>query len=156
MYLQLILNASKQKFLQSCTNKNFTVQQSSKLEDIHEHWDFKVNNSTVDVKALKRINRSESMFSTEYTQDELQNVRGNTGWLFGDADYIAFEQLNHFLIVKRSDLIGFCEKNIKDQFVDRASQAIYKKYQRKNRQDIISLISLKDLVSDVKVWRQKF
>lgn len=150
------MNASEQKFLQSCRNKNFTVQQSSKLEDIHEHWDFKVNNSTVDVKALKRINRSDSMFSTEYTWVELQNVRGNTGWLFGDADYIAFEQLNHFLIVKRSDLIGFCEKNIKDQFVDRASQAIYKKYQRKNRQDIISLISLKDLVSDVKVWRQKF
>ena len=96
------------------------------------------------------------MFSTEYTWVELQNVRGNTGWLFGNADYIAFEQLNHFLIVKKSDLIGFCEKNIKDQFVDRASQAIYKKYQRKNRQDIISLISLKDLVSDVKVWRQKF
>lgn len=150
------MNTSEQKFLQSCRNKNFTVQQSSKLEDIHEHWDFKVNNSTVDVKALKRINRSDSMFSTDYTWVELQNVRGNTGWLFGDADYIAFEQLNHFLIVKKSDLIGFCEKNIKDQFVDRASQAIYKKYQRKNRQDIISLISLKDLVSDVKVWRQKF
>jgi len=150
------LNTSEQKFLQSCRNKNFTVQQSSKLEDIHEHWDFKVNNSTVDVKALKRINRSDSMFSTDYTWVELQNVRGNTGWLFGDADYIAFEQLNHFLIVKRIDLIDFCKKNVKDQFVDRASQAIYKKYQRKNRQDIISLISLKDLVSDVKVWRQKF
>lgn len=107
------MNASEQKFLQSCRNKNFTVQQSSKLEDIHEHWDFKVNNSTVDVKALKRINRSDSMFSTEYTWVELQNVRGNTGWLFGDADYIAFEQLNHFLIVKRSDLIGFCEKKYK-------------------------------------------
>lgn len=150
------MNASEQKFLRSCKNKNFTITHSSKHEDIYEHWDFKVNSSTVDVKALKRINRSDSMFSTDYTWVELQNVRGNTGWLFGDADYIAFEQLNHFLIVKRSDLIGFCEKNVKDQFVDSASQAIYKKYQRKNRQDIISLISLKDLVSDVKVWRQKF
>jgi len=149
------LNASEQKFLQSCKNKNFTVTHSSKHEDIYEHWDFKVNSSTVDVKALKRINRSDSMFSTDYTWVELQNVRGNTGWLFGEADYIAFEQIDHFLIVKRRDLIDFCQNKIQDQFVPKASEALYKKYQRNNRQDIISLISLKDLANNTKVWRQK-
>jgi hypothetical protein len=79
---------------------------------------------------------------------EFANVRGNTGWLRSDVDYIAFERANDFLIVKRQLLLELAESlcdlvNITTQ----AKEALYKGYQRKGRADLISMIKMSDILT---------
>lgn len=150
------MNVAELRFRDVCLSRGFSVLKSDDLSDMHEHWDFKVNNSLVDVKGLKRVSRNDKSYSTHLTWVEFVNVRGNKGWLQCCADYIAFEQINYFLIVSRQDLLDYCNKYVVDEFVTSSKEAYYKKYSRKNRQDIISLINLVKLKEHVKTWKLKF
>jgi hypothetical protein len=150
------LNTSELRFRDICVSRGFSVTKSDRSSDMYEHWDFKVNDSLVDVKGLKRISRSNSEFSTDYTWVEFKNVRGQKGWLQGIANYIAFEQLDHFLIVGRLDLLHYCQSSISKELVQSSKDSYYKLYSRAGRKDIISLISLSLLKKHVKTWLLKF
>ena len=150
------MNAAELRFRNACLSRGFSVLKSDNSSDMHEHWDFKVNDSLVDVKGLKRVSRNDNSYSTHLTWVEFVNVRGNKGWLQCCADYIAFEQINYFLIVSRQDLLDYCNEYVIDEFVNSSKEAYYKKYSRKNRKDVISLINLVKLKEYVKSWKLKF
>ena len=150
------MNRSEQRFLNICLKKKIKTSRSSKDQDIYEHWDFKVNNSLVDVKGAKKISRSDEEFNYDIAWLEIRNVRGNLGWLKGKADFIAFEQKDHFLIVKRLDLLNWLKLKITNKKVVYSSkEALYRFYQRKNRKDIVCLVKIKDFLTDIKCWKFK-
>lgn len=83
---------------------------STEREDIVKHIDCRIESPegkklSVDVKGLKRE------ISTGRVLVELQNVKGNRGWLFGHADIIAFQvNDNDFLFVPRNALFQLVKK----------------------------------------------
>jgi len=73
------------------------TSKSTKEEDIHEHWDVKLD-IKFDVKAIKKTNRYDNEPNENIHWVELKNVRGNKGWLYGDANYFAFETEDYWII----------------------------------------------------------
>jgi len=151
------------KFVQICKSKGYKLKKANKKQDMYEHWDYQITRNIpltgsclVDVKAAKKINRSDDKPSYDWTWVEIRNVRGNDGWLKGKADYMAFEQKDHFIIVKRDELRKWCKKKIDlETKVSITEEAKYTLYTRKDRKDIISLINLNDLKKDVQYWEFK-
>jgi len=102
---------------------------------------------TYDVKAKKKVSRSNAEAQDEFIWIEYQNVQGTRGWLFGDADFIAFERENDFVVIPRNDLIKVCKLLVdKDRFVVEGKYALYKMYQRKGRKDLLTMIKMSDIV----------
>ena len=148
------MNASELRFKNMCLKKKFQISKATKNQDIYEHWDFKVNKSLVDVKGLKKVSRSDGNYNYDIAWLEIQNVRGNLGWLKGKADFIAFEQKDYFLIVERGSLLNWLRKKITDvNFVTSSRLALYRLYQRSGRKDIISMVKISDFKKEIKYWR---
>lgn len=78
---------------------------------------------------------------------EFKNVQGNPGWMYGEAGIIAFDipEEGGFSIVKRKELLKWCEENVEDVIVKDKRDAYLKKYIRKGNDDVISKIHLSDL-----------
>ena len=74
----------------------------------------------------------------------------------GGAHYIAFDMPEEggFSIVSREELAFYCEKHVKNEFVESANDAYLKKYQRDGRKDVITKLRLDDLQSmlSYRVW----
>ena len=109
--------------------------------DLHafKHYNF-------DVKARKRKSRKDDSAQDEFIWIEFKNVVGKEGWLYGKADYIAFERENDFVVVYRPDLVEASELLVDlGANVDKANKALYKGYQRKGRKDLIAMIKFNDI-----------
>jgi hypothetical protein len=120
------------------------VEYSTKDQDIYEHWDVKMS-IKVDVKAMKKINRSDEESNENIHYVELKNVHGNNGWLYGDADYFAFETEDYFVMVSKVKLQEFIANKCRNkQLCD--SPELYKLYTRKDRMDVITLVKTIDLL----------
>lgn len=139
-------------FAQIARAKGWEIYEPSSYQDINEHWDMEIRKGEesykVDVKAMKRLNRSNSAPQDEWHWIELHGVRKNDeGWLYGGkADLIAFETKSSFIIVKREDLIKFIEDKVDfSTKVSSSYDAKYKIYQRKNRYDKLTLVKTDDL-----------
>ena len=110
---------------------------SSKEQDIHEHWDVSIT-MQIDVKAIKKNNEN-----IHYV--ELKNVLGKPGWLYGEAHYFAFETQDYWILVDKIRLQHF----IKEKCAAKEWSQIpsfYKLTQRRERQDIITLVKTMDLM----------
>ena len=111
----------------------------------------------VDVKARKRKKRSDSYVQDEWIWVEFKNVRGKDGWLYGLADFIAFETEESFILSFRKELVDWCESKIdlKDK-VYSAEEAEYMPYTRKGKQDLISMIQLRDIenLPNTAIWKK--
>ena len=87
---------------------------------------------------------------------EFKNVRGNPGWLYGGATIIAFDMPEEggFSIVDRQELAFFCEKHVSDEFVTNKKDAYLKRYTRKDREDVISILNyrISELLQSYRVW----
>jgi hypothetical protein len=100
-----------------------------------------------DVKARKRRTRNDEDAQDDFIWVEFKNVRGNKGWLYGQADYIAFERASDFIIVDRAELASLCETLVDlSANVIEANKALYKGYQRKGRKDLIAMIKFSDVL----------
>jgi len=129
---------------------------STREQDILEHWDMKgvlfdVTNQVFkfDVKGIKRDTR-QGNFNPKIVWAEAVNVHGNKGWLYGKADFIAFEKPKQFVIVDRVKLLQFMRKKIEENNNEEVTQphaALYRIYQRHERKDKIS----KALMSDMEI-----
>jgi hypothetical protein len=137
----------------------YTTKPSTKDENINSHIDIWLtkNSSTVgvDVKAAKRISRNNSS-STQYNLlwIELHSVRpNNKGWLYdGHAKFIAFEQENTFIIIKREKLIQLIPLHTKKIFVSQSNLALGHIYQRPNRCDMLTLIDTNIILPYSTIW----
>ena len=125
------------------------IRHATKNEDIFSHIDliWEYNNNKIisfDVKSAKKNSRTDN--SPNYTINwiELKNVQGNNGWLFGKADYIAFECEYDWIICRRIDIVKFIDETVKNKRISK-SKDLYTYYQRDGRQDIIVKVLSDDL-----------
>ena len=137
-------------FVLAAKQEHFIVRKSSVKQNIFDHIDFFIRQDrfefSVDVKARKRINRKDKNFTDESVWIEFKGIKGHKGWLYGKADYIAFERLNDFILIKREELLEFCEENVDlKSKVEFADQALYKGYERRGKKDLIARIKMSDL-----------
>tara|TARA_B100000925_G_C21977332_1_gene460676 strand:- start:773 stop:1279 length:507 start_codon:yes stop_codon:yes gene_type:complete len=140
------------RFIRAARNKGLTVTKSSHTEDIHSHIDYWLALSGqkkwgVDVKGN---NLPDEIWC------EFKNVKGNPGWMYGGATIIAFDMPEEggFAIVDREELAFFCEKHVSDEVVTDKRHAYLKKYTRKDREDVITILKLHDLKNllSYRVW----
>ena len=129
------------------------TQRATREEDIFRHVDFwwfdKTNKPFgVDVKGVKRSRRNDATKDDSIHWVELQNVRGNKGWVYGDAVYIAFMTNHEVLFVPRKRLATFTEDKIQGKDTTRTCpQECYIPYQRAGRNDIVVKVPTADLRS---------
>jgi hypothetical protein len=117
---------------------------STRSEDINEHWDVKLD-VKFDVKALKKIKRSDLYPDENIHWVELRNVNGDKGWLYGDADYFVFETDDYWLVVEKEKLQKFISEKCKEK-IKTEEPALYKFYTRKDRKDVVALVKTIDLI----------
>jgi hypothetical protein len=142
---------AESRFASIAQRKGWKVFEASRTGNMEDHYDYEISKDDqhyrVDVKSRKRISRK-----TEDVQDnliwvEFRTVRGTQGWLFGNADLIAFENRNGFRIVERKSLVRVINKLVKIHVkVNRPEDALYKVYTREGRPDEITLIKSSDLM----------
>ena len=141
------------RFVRAARNKGLLVTKSSYTEDRHKHIDYWLAMNRdgkkwgVDVKGN---NLPDEIWV------EFKNVQGNPGWLYGDSTIIAFDMPEEggFSIVDRDELAFFCEKHVSKEAVLDKSLAYLKRYTRKDREDVISILKLHDIKSlmSYRVW----
>ena len=126
-------------FIEACIASGRKATQSTTQTDIHHHIDVWVDGVGVDVKSER---------NDGFIWAELKNVQGKPGWMFGRADYFAFEDKGRgcFVIV-RADLFRMLVlRNVQyGCFVTTAKDALYQLYQREGRKDVITKIHKADL-----------
>ena len=134
------------------------VEKSSKTEDVFDHIDFwwdspKKGRIGIDVKGLNKSNRNDKEYDDTIHWLEIQNVKGDDGWLKGKAHYIAFRTISKILFVEREKLLKFALESIKGkEVVYDTPKECYVPYKRKKwgRDDL----SLKALNSDLEKLAQ--
>jgi hypothetical protein len=147
-------------FKQIAENKGFMTRKASRKEDIYDHIDIFLTKEdielSVDVKAMKKISRSDDTSQDTYTYVEFKNVKGNPGWIYGKANLIAFETNDSFLLVDRVKLVEHCESVIDfNAKVKKATDSLYKIYSRSGRSDLISMIGLYSIPKVIrKEWKK--
>lgn len=124
---------------------------STRTEDMKLHIDlFWVDEQyklyPIDVKAMRKINRSDSKPSPHFNWIELVNVRGDKGWLYGKAAYIAFETETSWLLVTPNRIKKLLKEKVKD-WTSSDKKELYKVYSRAGRKDELVLVKMKDLES---------
>ena len=87
-----------------------TIIKATKEQDLYEHWDYEVNGFKYDVKGAKKVISSDDEPNLAYNWVETQGSRGFYGWLYGKADYFAFECGEFFIIVPKQSLIDLIHK----------------------------------------------
>ena len=98
------------------------VERSTKYEDINKHVDFwwdspRKGRIGIDVKGLNKNKRGDNEYDDSIHWLELQNVKGNDGWLKGKAEYIAFRTNTNIIFVNREKLLIFALESIKNKEV---------------------------------------
>lgn len=118
-----------------------TVTTATEHQDMFKHWDVEINGVKYNIKAAKKINRSDELVQYDYTWVELRNVKGLGGWIVGEAEKIAMELEREFLIVDRIQLFELITNNIQPT----VGKGPYERYQRKDRHDLITLVPIADI-----------
>jgi hypothetical protein len=141
-------------------SKGFLTK-SATLKQQLSHIDFIVETKdkksyTFDVKGRKRITRKDASVTDEMVWIEFKNVQGKNGWLYGAADFIAFERELDFVIISRNNLVTLCERIVQNKKVSSPNDALYAKFTRPTRKDELSLIKMDDILKGAKtyIWQK--
>ena len=137
---------TEQIFERICDDNSLLYFRATKEEDIAHHIDYWVAKCkddvsgkyySVDVKGGRYENR---------IWVEIKNVKGELGWLYGRAYYIAFHMadMGMFVMVRRESLREFVEGVVEKVYV-RKHEAFHKLYRRSGRLDVLTLLSYDDI-----------
>lgn len=97
-----------------------------------------------EIKSLKKLKRNDVEPNENFHWIELKNVLGKSGWLYGETNFFAFETKDYWIIVSKENLQKFIAEKCKDKtWVN--EPILYKLYRRKDRKDIITLVTTFDL-----------
>jgi hypothetical protein len=149
-------------FADKMKKMNITTEESSIRHNMYLHYDFKTKNKNktvlVEVKGSKHRKRHDDKYSGDICI-EFVGVAGKAGWLYGKADYLAFQLLdNNFLIVPRKELmetatkhVFLSELNIHWSHVNKEDEIInnFDLYNRKDRLDLFTWIPF-DIIKNIK------
>ena len=136
-----------------CSTLGGECSKSTKKEDVYDHIDFWWNSPKkgiigIDVKGIKKNNRSDVDVDDTINWLELLNVRGYPGWVYGKSTYIAFRTKKNILFVKTKKLQKFVKEKIGNKQVVKVNpKEFYIPYQRVGRQDMIIKVPTSDLES---------
>ena len=140
-YSNQIGDITAKRFVEACEAIGYSCEKSDLNTDIYDHIDYfvtRLNGTTsVDVKGGNHPN-------TIWV--EFKNVKGDNGWMYGKAEYIAFDmpELGGFVMVRTHELARLCEEIVEHVFVTK-QEATRKYYQREGREDVISRLELPDI-----------
>lgn len=144
-------------FRNTMISNGFEVKKSTDEEDIFSHIDFYIRNGmglfSVDVKSKRVISEHESPEAEDWVYIEFKNVKGDRGWINGDAHLIAFERTDHFIIAERSRVLNLCKYKCEENhskgmsFPQYARDSRYQYYTRSGRNDLICLAHIDDIKS---------
>lgn len=137
----------QRKYYNSCRAAGLDIKKTGKKDDIN-HIDFVVDGKTIDAKGLKKTHKKGQILV------EIKNVQGKDGWCSKSGpDFIAFDFGAFFFHVKNSDLLKLVNKkcNLNDA-VTKADFALYKGYTRKGRLDLMTIVSLTDVIKECEHW----
>jgi hypothetical protein len=114
------------------------ARKATKEQDIFDHIDFYDEEGSVDVKGN---NLPEEIWL------EFKNVQGKAGWMYGKADWISFDlpELGGFVTVLRKNLLEFALDATDMSALVPKNQAYKKLYRRKDREDLITIVTINDL-----------
>lgn len=143
---------AESRFAILAEQNGWKVTEATKKGNIKGHYDYEISKDgqslKVDVKSKKRVSRRSENVQDDFIWVEFRTVRNTNGWLFGEADLIAFENQNGFKIVERKALVRVINKLVKIHVkVEKPEDALYKVYTRKGRPDEITLIRSSDIDS---------
>ncbi len=119
----------------------------STLAEQFKGIDFHVNLcGKVDVKARRRNRDGDDSPDAKKVWLELKNVQGRNGWVYNEADYIAFERTKEFLVVKRLSLCELIDNLVDmDDIVLSPSECMYNLYSRVGRKDLLTKVHVDDI-----------
>lgn len=142
------LNA-EHSFINCMSDNGISSTKANRYQETREHWDFRISNGDknyrVEVKARKR-KRRHGQIDDDIIYVELKNVAGFPGWVYGKADFLAFERPDGFLFVRRDKLAALTKKLCRDEWAERPT--LYKKYRRESRPDeCVTIITIDDVLS---------
>lgn len=133
--------------------KGLICLKSSVEDDRYRHIDFYLSNRmSVDVKAHKKINASDTEVSQKYTWVEILNVNGNFGWVDGWATHIAYSFTTHYKLFDREKLKQYILSKVDvNNFVikDTSNPVPYQVYRRNTLKDKVVLVPIQDLIDNV-------
>lgn len=152
---------AEEAFETAAMRMGYEVKHSNSYQDRIQHWDFSIRKKgkslMVEVKAMKRVDSWDQDPQAEWIWIELHGVRKtDKGWLFGgNADLIAFEQSDHFIVVRRRALQMLVGELVEEKHVTKSSMAEYAIYSRPGREDELAMIRARDLFKiKYKIWRK--
>lgn len=144
---------AEKKFSIFCSKYNYMkLRNATKYEEIVYHYDYvlQINLKNeyeyyrIEVKSMKSKKRGQKQ-DPNIIFLEYNNIDGGIGWLYGNADYIAFEQNKFFILFPRIDLLKFAECKRKKIKTVKDSGIINTLYSRRNRKDLIGCFSLNEI-----------
>lgn len=139
----------------------WSIIEATKNQDYLLHIDFIIEGFnkrfTVEVKAMKKISRSDDDYQDEWIWLELRGSNYTPGWIYGGhADLIAFEQSDCFILVDRKKLIKLISEKVDPmKRVDRPFKAHYKAYSRKDIGDLVTLVHRDDILDIMELRFEK-
>ena len=129
----------------------------NRIKRVDFYLDNKKNIKGVDVKARKKICASDKNYNDHWTWVEFKTADGYKGWMYGEADYIAFEKEDYFLIVNTESLRNLAESLIdrNKEFVKNCEDSKYRIYQRRGEEEL-SLIKTSDIrkLKRIAIWKK--
>jgi hypothetical protein len=132
---------NESEFKRACESIGYECIKTSEQVAKLQHVDFYVKRPEgLTSVYVKRNNTPKKIFV------ELKNVDGIEGWLYRKADYIAFDipNANGFIVVKRTELLNYCEKVVEKVFVEK-KDATRKLYTTQGCNDVLTILELTDL-----------
>lgn len=132
-------------FILLAMKRGYSVHLPSKKKDIKEHWDVLLVKKGRIIKVDVKTVRDKSLNGRWI---ELVNVRGENGWLLGEADAIAFELEEGFLIVPRDRLYSWV--NMKASGFTKKKHVFYEHYER--GKSVVVYTPLEDIKKLGTIW----
>ena len=113
---------------------------------------------TVSISLKSNKKNKNKKFNDKWVWVELKTNDGNSGWLFGDSDFIVFESSLEYVFIPRKKLIEYILENVdmESPFVQNTWEAKYKIYQRSGKLDQICLTKLSELkkIKNSYIWKK--
>lgn len=122
------------------------ITKATRDEDMKQHWDYRINDMTFDVKAEKGTH-SRGMTSIEFTARS-----GLDGWVYGEANFIAFMSGASFICAIPEELVELCYKKVILKKRDNVSNtdALYHLINTPDKwgqqRDLIMLVTYQDIL----------